>query len=143
MFVQEVELFQGIPSHIIDEIAGLATQENHEAGHVLFQEGDYADYLYILEEGEIALAVKGEKPLSFSVDKTGAIFGWSALVEPRRYTATAECAKESKVIKVDADRLMRTFQKHPAEGLAIMRRLAGVVAERLMKSYQELIVARK
>jgi CRP-like cAMP-binding protein len=109
----------------------------------LFKEGDFADYLYILEEGKIELAIKGDKQLSFSMDKTGSIFGWSALVEPRRYTATAECAKESKVIKVDADRLMRTFQKHPAEGLAIMRRLAGVVAERLMKSYQELIIARK
>jgi CRP-like cAMP-binding protein len=143
MFVQEVELFKGIPSHIIDEIAELATQENHKAGNVLFQEGDYADYLYILEEGEIALAVMGEIQLSFSVDNTCAIFGWSALVEPRRYTATAECAKESKVIKVDADRLMRTFEKYPAAGLTIMRRLAGVVAERLMKSYQGLIVARK
>ena len=143
MFVQEVELFQGIPSHIIDEIAELVIQENHKAGHILFKEGDFADYLYILEEGEIELAIKGDKQLSFSMDKTGSIFGWSALVEPRRYTAKAECAKESKVIKVDADRLMRTFQKHPAEGLAIMRRLAGVVAERLMKSYQELIIARK
>ena len=143
MFFQEVELFQGIPSHIIDEISELVIQESHKAGEILFKEGDFADYLYILEEGEIELAIKGDKQLSFSMDKTGSIFGWSALVEPRRYTATSECVKDSKVIKVDADRLMSTFQKHPAEGLAIMRRLAGVVAERLMKSYQELIIARK
>jgi CRP-like cAMP-binding protein len=139
MFIQEVELFKGIPSHIIDEIAELVTQENHPAGHVLFREGDFADYLYILEEGELDLAVKRDKQLSFSVDKTGSVFGWSSLVEPNLYTAKAECVKESRVIKIDADRLMRVFQKHPAEGLTIMKRLAGVIATRLIKSYKEVI----
>ena len=139
MFIQEVELFKGIPSHIIDEIAELITQESHPAGHVLFREGDFADYLYILEEGELDLTVKRDKQLSFPVDKTGSVFGWSSLVEPNLYTAKAECVKESRVIKIDADRLMRLFQKHPAEGLTIMRRLAGVIATRLIKSYKEVI----
>ncbi|HYA15378.1 MAG TPA: cyclic nucleotide-binding domain-containing protein [Syntrophales bacterium] len=143
MFIQEVELFQGIPSHIIDEIAELITQESNKAGRVLFQEDDFADYLYILEEGEINLTIQGEKYRSFSVDKTGLVFGWSSLVEPRRYTAAAECVKESKVIKIDADRLMRVFERHPAEGLKIMRRLAGVMGVRLVKCYQELIASRK
>jgi len=132
MFIQEVELFKGIPSHFIDEIAELVTEESHPAGHVLFREGDFADYLYILEEGELDLTVKKEKQLSFPVDKTGFVFGWSSLVEPNLYTAKAECVKESRVIKIDADRLMRVFQKHPAEGLTIMKRLAGVIATRLM-----------
>jgi CRP-like cAMP-binding protein len=139
MFIQEVELFKGIPSHIIDEIAELVTQESHPAGHVLFREGDFADYLYILEEGDLDLTVKRDKQLSFSVDKTGSVFGWSSLVEPNLYTAKAECVKESRVIKIDADRLMRVFQKHPAEGLTIMKRLAGVIATRLIKSYKEVI----
>jgi CRP-like cAMP-binding protein len=143
MFIQEVELFQGIPTHIIDEIAELITQESYKAGHILFQEGDFADYLYILEEGEINLTFQGEKRLSFPMDKMGAVLGWSSLVEPRMYTAAAECMKDSKIIKIDADRMMRVFQRHPAEGLTIMRRLAGVIAARLVKSYQELIASRK
>jgi CRP-like cAMP-binding protein len=139
MFIQEVELFKGIPSHIIDEIAELAAEESHPAGHVLFREGDFADYLYILQEGELDLTIKKGKQLSFPVDETGSVFGWSSLVEPNLYTAKAECVKESRVIKIDADRLMRVFQKHPAEGLTIMKRLAGVIATRLIKSYKEFI----
>jgi len=139
MFIQEVELFKGIPSHIIDEIAEIVTEESYPAGHVLFREGDFADYLYILEEGELDLTIKKGKQLSFPVDKTGSVFGWSSLVEPNLYTAKAECVKESRVIKIDADRLMRVFQKHPAEGLTIMKRLAGVIATRLIKSYKEFI----
>lgn len=138
MFIQEVELFQGIPTHIIDEIADIIIQENCEEGHVLFREGDFADYLYILEEGEIHLTIQGDKRLTFFMNTTGAVFGWSSIVEPRLYTASAVCVKDSKVIKIDADRMMRIFQKHPAEGLTVMRRLAGVIANRLVKSYQEI-----
>lgn len=142
MFFQEVELFQRISSHIIDEIAELVTEEGHPAGDVLFREGDVADFLYILEEGEINLVIPGAKRLSFPMNKTGSVLGWSSLVEPNRYTATAECVRESKLIKIDAERLMRVFQRHPAEGLTIMKRLAGVIAARLIQSYKEAVAGR-
>jgi len=143
MFIQEVELFQRISSHIIDEIAELVTQESRPAGDVVFREGDVADFLYILEEGAINLVIRGEKRLFFPVDKTGSVLGWSSLVEPNRYTATAECVKESKIIKIDAERLMRVFQRHPSEGLTVMKRLAGVIAARLIQSYKEAVAGRK
>ncbi len=138
MFIKESELFKGIASHIIDEVAGLGTEEVFPAGHVLFQKGDSADFLYILEEGEIDITIEGQRRLSFSVNQPAHVFGWSALVEPNQYTAAAECVKESKVIKLDGDRLMRTFERHPSEGLKVMKRLAGVIAARLVKSYEEV-----
>jgi len=66
MFIQEVELFKGIPSHIIDEIAELVTQESHPAGHVLFREGDFADYLYLFCWTVIAVSVLFFIPVSLS-----------------------------------------------------------------------------
>jgi CRP-like cAMP-binding protein len=143
MFIQEVELFQGIPSHVIGEISELVTQESRPPGYVLFREGDVADFLYTLEEGEINLIIQAQKDFSFPVIKAGSVFGWSSLVEPNRYTATAECVRDSKVLKIDAERLMRVFQRHPAESLIIMKRLAGVIATRLLKSYKEFAASRK
>ncbi|HBH88023.1 MAG TPA: hypothetical protein DDY17_10555 [Syntrophaceae bacterium] len=139
MFIQEVELFQGIPSHIIDEIAELITQESRQAGDVIFREGDVADFLYILEDGDINLIIQGEKRLSFPVNMIGAVFGWSSLIDPNRYTATAKCVEESKILKIDAERLMRVFQRHHAESLTIMKRLAGVISTRLVNSYKEIV----
>ncbi len=139
MFIKESELFKGIASHIINEVAGIGTEEVFPAGHVLFQKGYFAEFLYILEEGEVDITIEGQKRLSFSVNQPANVFGWSALVEPNQYTATAECVKESKVIKLDGDRLMRLFEKHPSEGLKVMKRLAGVIATRLVNSYEEVI----
>lgn len=143
MYIQELELFDRIPSHIINEIAGFAQEESHAAEQVLFRQGDDADYLYLLEDGQVAIIVEGEKRVVFPITEPGSIFGWSALVEPRKYTASAELAMDSKVMKLDGERLLRLFERHPHEGLLIMRRLAGIIAGRLMDSYQKLSLAKR
>lgn len=138
MFIREAELFKGMPEHLQAEISGISTEELLPEGHVLFNKGDPADYLYILEEGLVEITVQGEERLIFSVDEFDSVFGWSALVEPREYTATAKCKKSCKLVRVDGNRLMRIFQNNPEEGLAVMSRLAGVIAGRLMNCYEEL-----
>ncbi|MEW6440630.1 MAG: cyclic nucleotide-binding domain-containing protein [bacterium] len=142
MFIKEAELFHDIPSHIIDEIAAVAEEEILPAGQVVFRAGEVAESLYILEDGWVNLAVGGAGLLSMPVSP-GDVFGWSALVEPNQYTASAECRTESTVIKVDANRLMHILEKHPAEGFKVMRRLAGLIASRLLRSYQEIVGSRE
>ncbi|MDY0042663.1 MAG: cyclic nucleotide-binding domain-containing protein [Desulforhabdus sp.] len=143
MYIQELELFQRLPSHIINEVAKLCVEESYPAEHVLFRKGEDADYLYLLEDGQVAVTVEGEKKVVFPITESGAIFGWSALVEPRKYTASAEFVMDSKVMKLDGERMLRLFERYPAEGLLIMRRLAGVVAARLLESYQRLSVLKQ
>ena len=143
MFIKEVDLFLGIPSHMIDEIAALATEEVFAAGSILFQSGESADSLFILEEGRVEITIGEEGHTCFPLDRSGDMFGWSALVEPNQYTGSARCVRESKVIRIDGNRLMRIFEKHPTEGLRVMMRLAGVIASRLVKSYQEILTSRK
>ena len=143
MYIQELELFERIPSHIINEIAEFAVEEDYPAEHVLFREGDEADYLYLLQDGQLAITVEGEKRVVFPITEPGSIFGWSALVEPRKYTASAEFVLDSKVVRLDGQRLLRIFERNPTEGLLIMRRLAGVIAGRLMDSYQKLSISKR
>ncbi|RLB35957.1 MAG: hypothetical protein DRH20_10455, partial [Deltaproteobacteria bacterium] len=131
MFFQEAELFQGIAAHIIDEVAGIAVEETRAGGTTLFEAGDFADSLFILVEGSVDITISGPRQISFPVTEPGSVFGWSSLVEPNLYTASARCLKESKVIRLDGARLMRIFENHPAGGLTVMKRLAGIIARRL------------
>jgi CRP-like cAMP-binding protein len=143
MYIQELELFQRIPSHIINEIAEFTVEEEYSTDQVLFRQGQDAEYLYLLLDGQVAIIVEGEGKVVFPITEPGSIFGWSALVEPRKYTASAEFAMDSKVLKLDGERLLRLFERFPAEGLLIMRRLAGVIAARLLDSYQRLSIPKK
>ncbi len=138
MFINEVELFKGISSHFLNKIASHAEEQVFQAGDVLFEEGDVADYLYILEEGEIDISIQGQKKASFQVNQPGQLFGWSAFVEPNRYTASAKTLKKSKVIRIDGDLLSALFEKYPSDGLTVMKRLASVIGSRLVKCYQEI-----
>ena len=54
MVILDVELFGGLPAHVINEIAQLAKEERYPAGQVVFREGDLAESLYILEHGHVA-----------------------------------------------------------------------------------------
>ncbi len=139
MFIKEGDLFHGLPSHIIDEVARLAVEESYPAGHLIFEAGDFAESLYILEEGIVALnyGAKGKDPIIFAVNEPGNIFGWSALVEPNRYTAVAKCVGNSKVIRLDGVQLEHVFERHPHEGFIVMRRLAGIIASRIQTGYQQ------
>jgi CRP-like cAMP-binding protein len=61
--------------------------------------------------------------IHFTVRKPGKVFGWSALVEPYRYTATAQCSGDTKVIKISRDLVGQVIREHPEEGLMILKHL--------------------
>ena len=71
MFIQEAELFKGIASHIIDEVAEIISEDTFPSGHVIVEKGDFTDCLYMLEEGEINITIQGRKRISFQVNSRG------------------------------------------------------------------------
>ncbi|RJX33960.1 MAG: cyclic nucleotide-binding domain-containing protein [Desulfarculus sp.] len=142
MFIKEVELFQGLGSDFMGQVSEAAQERELPAGQVVFEQGQSADNFYILVEGGVELSIEQEGSIHFSLSTPGAVFGWSALVEPHTYTASAHCYTASKVLEIDRTRLEHILEKYPREALLVMKRLAGVVGQRLVKSYQELLRSR-
>lgn len=130
MFLEQVELFEGIAPRIIHEISHDAEERIFDTGQVLFKKGDFAKHLYILVEGGVDLTIEGQVHMSFPVNKPGEVFGWSALVEPHLYTSKAETASISKVLMIEGAHLKEVFQKHPSDALIVMKRLAKIAATR-------------
>ncbi|MBU0516234.1 MAG: cyclic nucleotide-binding domain-containing protein [Proteobacteria bacterium] len=136
MFVQESVLFKDLGPEFMGEISEAAQEETHAQDQVLFQRGDPADNLYLLEEGRISLFIEEGGVLIFSVDAPGEVFGWSALVEPNVYTASARCDAATRVLKIDRTALEHIFEKNPREAFLVMKRLAGAIGQRLARSYE-------
>ncbi len=136
MFLNKVEIFEGLSAEILDRIQAMAMEEKVQEGHIFFRAGDPADFLYVLKEGQVALTTGGASPITFPIGETGAVFGWSALVEPRAYTATSESTMPTTVLKLDGTALLQLFEDHPRDGLLVLRRLARVMASRLKASYE-------
>lgn len=142
MFIEEVELFQGMGPDFMNRLSSLAQEKSCAAGEVLFRRGEVADTLYILENGRVNLFVEQEGSVNFMLDRSAEVFGWSALVEPNLYTASARCYDDCLVLTLERNALERVFRDYPREAYIVMKRLAGVVGRRLMASYEVILRSR-
>lgn len=98
-----------------------------DEGHVLFQKGDTADRVYVVEEGEVGLPELG-KSLG-----PGALIGEVALFDPSRSrTASAICKTPCRLATIDEVDFMRLFHQSPEFGVYILR----LVADRLFEDRQ-------
>jgi len=143
MFFHEADLFKGMSEDLISEIDKITSEESYDAGVALFREGEPAKYFYILAAGKIKLTIGEQGYLTHVVSNPGEAFGWSSLVEHGFYTASAECADATKLLRIEKDQLAEIFVKHPDSGVLFYKRLAAIVGRRLINSYHSLIAFHK
>jgi CRP/FNR family transcriptional activator FtrB len=136
MFIPESILFRDLGSEFMGEISDIAQEEAFDQEKIIFNRGDPADFLYLLTQGSVSLFIEEGGVLTFTVDHPGDVFGWSALVEPNVYTASARCAAATKILKFDRTRLEHIFAFNSKEAYLVMRRLAGAIGQRLERSYE-------
>ncbi len=141
MFIEKAFLFHGMSGEFMEEISKSLTHEAHAAGDVLFRAGDPAEFLYVIERGRIRLSAGNRGLFSQIVEKEGDALGWSSLVGREVYSSTAECLTDARLIRIGRDALCRIFDRHPACGLILFRRLARTLGERLVESYQQIMAA--
>ena len=133
--IQESELFKGVSERVLTDIANEGEELTFEAGTILFNAGDDAQHIYELIEGSVDLIMLEKHIVHLTVSRSGQIFGWSALVESYTRTATAKCTSQTKVIKMSRDSIEKAIERHPHEGLAILKNLTRIIAARLRNAY--------
>jgi CRP-like cAMP-binding protein len=60
------------------------------------------------------------------------------MVEGGAYIASGVCATDSKVVKIDRDKLDEIFDQHPDVGLILIKRLGAVLTKKLSRLYRDL-----
>lgn len=139
MFINEFDLFGEISPKVMNEITDICVEEVYEKGATIFDQGEAAENLYILREGTLNLMVKNGGSLVFSLSKPGEVFGWSSLFESGRYTASGICDTDLKVVKIERKKLYKILKDNPEAGFKVIRRVAGVIADRLKNAYRDIL----
>jgi len=127
--LRNVDIFQGLTDWELKIVSQFFQEENVTEGVILFQEGERADRLFILEEGAVSLTL--EEGEQYSVSTPGKIIGWSFLVPPNRYTASAVTTASSKLLVIKSPDFYYLIHKELRMGVKVMENLAQVVASRL------------
>jgi hypothetical protein len=130
--LRKVDILQGLAEGELESIAQYFEEENFGAGVTLCEEGANADRLYVLEQG--AVTVDSKKGGHYDIDMPGRIVGWSFLVPPFLYTASAVTKTPSKVLMIKSPDFYYVIHKEPKMGMKVINNLAQVIASRLWHS---------
>ena len=141
MFIKQAELFEGVSGNAKRVIETQGMERNYKAGDIVFKEGDAGEYFYMLEEGKVDLFLGRQEEMHFLVHYPGEIFGWTALIKPYCYLASARCATDSLITKVPKSAIDIIVKDYPSDGLLIYKHLAGIVSERLVAALRENLPA--
>ena len=141
--LSEFPLFKDLPEALLNKLATHCKEETFSKGDVVFREGENADSLHFLLEGNIVLKVRlTSRPESITVSAVKQqyeSFGWSGIVPPYHYTASAVCEEDCKVLTLPGDKFMEQLQSNPEAGFVVMQRLTELISSRLRTSRQGLL----
>jgi CRP/FNR family cyclic AMP-dependent transcriptional regulator len=134
----QLGFFNGLSIDEIRLLEPFFAPQTWVAGTSVFEQGDYAEYLYLVVSGEVAIRFKPEDGAVMIVTRVqpGGIFGWSAAMNNPTYTSGAVCTLDSEILRIRGLDLRMLCEKHPELGKIILNRLAGVVAERKQSQQQ-------
>jgi CRP-like cAMP-binding protein len=131
-------LFKDLSPVVLGKIAALSKELSYEEGQSVFREGEKADKLHFLLQGSLALRVNiMSKPESVTVSfvaKANECFGWSGLVEPHYYTASAFCEEPTRILDIAGKELLKVLTENPEAGFVVMHRMAEMISYRLRNS---------
>jgi len=126
--------FNDLQDSYLAKIVKLCQEEAFQAEDVIIDEGDKAKKIYVLMEGTIAIQIslkKYQHVVVSTAEEKGELFGWSALVEPKSYSATVKCLKEVSALSINGEELEKLFEEDPVMGLTFMKKIASLIDNRL------------
>src|SRR3954462_5308574 len=119
-------LFAGLDAMTADVLASAMTTRTIDRGHVVFNEGDTGDRLFIVLDGKVKIsrsATDGRENL-LAVLGPSEMFGELSLFDPGPRTATATAITDSTLASLDHDDLRPLLLAQPAVGMHLLRALA-------------------
>jgi len=118
-------------------VAMIAEEQVYEKDAIVLKADELANTLFFLEEGSVSNYFivedlhNNHKELFIDNINPGEIFGFSALIEPYKYTATVRADKNCKVIKIDGAALRALCQFDPRLWCGLLQATTKVIMQRL------------
>ena len=104
-----------------------------EPGHVVFRQGDPADCMYVVLEGELEIRVKDK-----AIDTTGpgGIVGEMALIDSLPQSATCLAKTACKIVPVNERQFSFMVQETPNFAITVMRLMCDRLRRRFPASVE-------
>ncbi len=147
--LEGLDIFNELTIDEIKKIQPHCTRETYQLDQMLFEEGEPAEEMWIVSEGEVALRFKmpGNRPLKEESTLSthhkdipeSQVFGWSCFIKPYRMRLSAFCAsRRCTAIKINRTALNEIMESDTDIGYKIMKYLVQVVGYRFNQFRDEV-----
>lgn len=136
-------MFADVDREAIGDLAAVFEVRRVGPGEAVIREGDEGDSMYVISRGRVRVEKRTPYQDSFTVTfldgEAGAFFGELALLDRDQRSATVVAETDAELLVISRDRFLEFGNRHPASGLAITRRIARNLAERLRRANADLV----
>ncbi len=107
--INQLKLFEDLTPAQSTMIRDIFSPVEELSGSVIFCQGDPAEYLYIVAEGEVLIEYKPDDGplLTIARIRTDGVVGWSAALGSPDYTSSAICSTDCTLLRVSGAALPR------------------------------------
>ena len=135
------DLFGLLSVEEMNLVSGFSTEKKFGAGESVYSCNGRANHVYMMMEGTVHLRLPSEDPqVSFLVSQLerGELFGLAPMLEAERYTTTAHCATDVRVLSIEAEPFLKLLERDYTAGYQIMRRAARIYYTRYIEILKTL-----
>lgn len=138
--LQHHPFLEGFDPKHVEKIAGLAYEARFAKDQIIFREGDQSSLFYLLQSGKVSLEVLAlGKVARIQTLGEGDELGWSSIFSGGRKQFQARALGAVRALAFDGAQLQAACEEDPVFGYALLKRLLGVVAERLQATRMQLM----
>jgi CRP-like cAMP-binding protein len=137
-------IFNGLVDNELVRIAELCHERTLNKGALSFNQGSKSTELHFCRTGGVDIIVQIFEPQGMRVTvhhaMAGEVYGWSSVIEPNIYTASAKCTEKTEEIYIKASDLLKLFEENSHIGYIVTRNLGAVISSRLTESQKKLAI---
>jgi CRP-like cAMP-binding protein len=138
--LERQHIFDFLRPEEVDALSNAAQVVQLKANDEVYRQGDEAQYFFIVLSGEVALLLPARDGVSILIDELaeGAMFGTCVSLMLDTYRCSAQCTKDSELLKIRAAALKDLLDDDPHMGYAIQSKISQIYFKRYLETMRKL-----
>ena len=142
-YLKSIIMLSDLNDTMLKKMFKVTKKTNYSSGEYIFKDGEYADALYSVIEGKVALELEKDTNTLIMINTItrGYSLGFSALVdtEQKKYDSHAKALTDTTLLKWNGEDLQKLFYQDYEMGYLFMKRIAKIAKRRLQVRNAQLL----